>query len=213
MLPLRRQAVHTSLKEQGASRLAERRKDARYTLILRVGLLEQGGKSSLCLVKNISSTGVKVKIYTQPVRNSDVCLRVADEAPVHGHLVWVEGDVAGINFHEELDAATLLRVQQKLRPNRRRAMPRVAVEAVATLRTGGQTFRATICDISSLGARVRTRSGLVAGDRVMAALQDLPPIKAYVRWSDGEDSGLVFETAIPMQIIAGWIDGRVRLGV
>ena len=205
--------MRPSLKKQASSRLEERRKDARYTLVLRVGLLEQDGQSSFCLVKNISSTGVQVKIYTQPAPNSDVCLRIADEPPVHGHLVWVEGEVAGINFHEELHAATLLRIQQKLRPNRRRAMPRVAVEAVATLRTGGETFRATIRDISSLGARVRTRTGLVAGDRVMAAVEDLPSIKAYVRWSDGEESGLVFETAIPMQIIAGWIPGRVRLGI
>jgi len=41
--------------------LDERRKDARFTLILRVGVLEQRGKSALCLVKNISSSGVQIK--------------------------------------------------------------------------------------------------------------------------------------------------------
>ena len=44
---------------------------------------------------------------------------------VEGQVVWVEGDIAGMNFHEELDAATLLRVRQKLKPNRRRSTPRV----------------------------------------------------------------------------------------
>lgn len=92
-------------------------------------------------------------------------------------------------------------------------MPRVAVEASATMHSGGRVCRAEVCDISSLGARVRTRAPLSAGDRAMITLADMPPIRAYVRWSDGEESGLVFETAIPMQILASWIDGRIRLSV
>jgi hypothetical protein len=43
----------------------------------------------------------------------------------------------------------------------------------------------------------------------MVELQGLPAIKGYIRWSDGEESGVAFETMIPMQIIAGWINGRV----
>jgi hypothetical protein len=34
---------------------------------------------------------------------------------------------------------------------------------------------------------------------------------AFVRRSDGEESGLSFETPIPMQIIAHWIEGQLRL--
>jgi hypothetical protein len=114
--------------------------------------------------------------------------------------------IAGISFQQELDAATLLRVQQKLKPNRRRTTPRVAVETIATLRTAGRTCRGNASDISSLGARVRTRSPLIAGGRVIVTFADLPPINAYVRWSNADESGLVFETPIPMQIVAGWID-------
>lgn len=203
--------MRTSAKQRESGRPADRRAQERYTLVLRIGVLEQGGKASLCLVKNISSRGVQLKLYSQAVPDSPVSLRVADELPVHGHLIWLNGDIAGMIFEDELNAATLLRVQQKLRPNRRRSMPRVAVEAAATLRSGGRTCRAAVCDISSVGARVRTRAPLVAGDRATVTLADMPPISAYVRWSDGEESGLTFETPIPMQIIATWVDGRVRL--
>jgi PilZ domain-containing protein len=203
--------VSSSSDKSGARRLEERRREARYTLILRVGVLEQAGRSALCLVKNISSAGVQVKFYSKPAVDHPVALRVADEPPVHGRIVWVEGDVAGISFASELDGPTLLRVQQKLRPNRRRTMPRVNVEAGATVRTGGRTCRAIVSDISSLGARLRTRSPLAMGNRAIVSLDDLPAINAYVRWSDGGESGLAFETAIPMQIIASWIDGRIRV--
>jgi hypothetical protein len=178
-------------------------------LILRAGVLEQAGKSSMCLVKNVSTAGVQVKLYAALVPGAEISLRIADEPAVPGRIIWVEKDIAGISFHEELDAATLLRVQQKLSSTRRRAMPRVAVEAKATLRSGGRTYRAVVSDISSMGARVRSRPGLLAGDRIMVELQDLPAIKGYVRWSDGGESGVAFETMIPMQIIAGWLGDRV----
>jgi len=192
-------------------RLEERRGEVRHTLILRVGVLEQGGKSSLCIVKNISSMGVQFKFYAPPIVGATASIRVADETAVEGHVVWAKDDVAGMNFFEELDSRTLLRVRQKLKSIRRRNMPRIDVDASATLRSGGRVCRARVCDISSLGARVRTTAPLRAGDRAVLAFADLPSLNAFVRWSDGGESGLVFEAPIPMQIIAHWIDGRVRL--
>lgn len=202
--------MRSSLKEQDGWRLEERRKESRFTLILRAAILEQEGRSSFCLVKNISSTGVQLKVYSSAVIDTEAVLLVADEPAIRGRVVWMKDDTAGINFEDELDAPTLLRVQQKLRPNRRRAIPRMSVAASALLHSGGRTFRATVCDVSSLGARVRAPCMLADGDRAVVQLRDLPAINAYVRWSEGEEAGLVFETPIPMQIIAQWTEGRIR---
>lgn len=188
---------------------AERRKEARHKLILRVGVLEQGGRSALCLVKNISPSGVQIKCYAAPVVGVPASIRVADEAPIRGQLLWLEGDIAGMSFDEELEPAELLRVQQKLRPNRRRATPRVNIEASAYLRTGGHIYRAAVCDISSMGARIKTNSPLKPGDRAIVTLSDLPSLESYVRWTAGDEAGLVFETPIPMQIIAQWVQRRI----
>lgn len=201
----------SSLQRRDDWRLAERRKEARYTLILRVGVLEQDGKSSLCLVKNISSSGIQLRCYARPVVDAPASIRVADEPALRGRLVWMEGDIVGMSFDEELDAAALLRVQQKLRPNRRRTTPRVNVKAAACLRTGGRIYSAAVCDISSMGARIKTNSPLKPGDRAIVTLSDLPALESFVRWSEGDEAGLVFETPIPMQIIAHWIDGRIGL--
>jgi len=195
----------------GARHREERRSGERFTLILRVGVLEQMDKVSLCLVKNISSTGVQIKFYAQPIVGNEATIRVADEPPVKGHVVWIKGDVAGLSFDEELDSARLLRVRQKLDTSRRRSVPRVSVNAPATLRTGGRTRHATICDISSLGARIRTNSHLTAGDRAVISFAELPPVTAFVRWCAGNEVGLAFETPIPMQTIAHWIEGQLRL--
>jgi hypothetical protein len=204
-------SMRNSMKENDAWRLEERRKEGRYTLILKAGLIEQEGRSFFCLVKNISVSGLELKFYTRPKLNTEAILRVADEPPIKGKIVWISADNAGISFDEELDTPSLLRVRQKLRPNRRRAIPRMSVEAAASVRTGGRACRAVVYDISSLGARVRTRFALTAGARAVVEFTDLPPINAYVRWSDGEQSGLIFETPIPMQIIAHWIEGQTRV--
>src|SRR5690349_19146328 len=102
--------MRSSTQEVDAWRLEERRKESRFTLILRAGLLEHAGRTSFCLVKNISSTGVQLKFYTQPVLDGEATLRVADEQPVAGRIAWISGDIAGMSLREELDAATLLRV-------------------------------------------------------------------------------------------------------
>jgi hypothetical protein len=203
--------MQRSSEERDAWRLEERRKESRYTLILRAGVLEQEGKTSFCLIKNISTTGVQLKAYSQVFLDRGALLRVGDEQPVTGSVAWTDGDIVGISLHEELDTATLLRVQQKLRSNKRRAFRRMSVESSALLRTGGQVHRATVQDISSLGARVRGYARLRIGDRTIIELADLPSINAYVRWADGEDVGLAFETPVPIQIIANWIDGRSRV--
>jgi hypothetical protein len=203
--------MRSSAEERDSWRLEERRREPRYTLILRAGVLEQEGRTSFCLVKNISSAGIQLKVYSRPVLGADATLRVADEQPVSGRLVWIKDGNAGISFREELDPATLLRVQQKLKPKRRRALPRVAVEASAILRTRGNTLRATLCDISNLGARLRVSADLKAGDKATVEFPELPSISAYVRWADDEEAGLAFETPIPMQIIANWIEGRARV--
>jgi hypothetical protein len=123
----------------------------------------------------------------------------------------MEGDVAGMSFDHELGGAALLRVQQKLRPHRRRTTPRVNVRAAACLRSGGRIYPASVCDISSMGARIKTTSPLKAGDRAVISLGDLPSLESFVRWTDGDEAGVIFETPIPMQIIANWIDGRIPL--
>ena len=195
-----------------SSRINERRGQARYTLILRVGVLEQYGKSSLCLVKNISSSGVQLKCYSRrPVVDGHASIRVADETPILGRIVWLDDDITGMDFDQELDAEALLRVRQKLGPARRRSTPRINVEASACLRTGGRILHASVLDISSMGVRIRTSSPLVRGDRAIITLADLPAVDGYVRWSSDGEAGLVFETPIPMQVIAHWLEGRSQL--
>jgi PilZ domain len=188
--------------------LRERRSNKREIMILRAGLLEQDGKPFFCLVRNVSSTGIQAKLYGASARRGDVIVRVADEEPIAGRIVWIRNGNAGIAFDGGIDPTILLRLQQKLTPAKRRSMPRVKATSYGALLIDGRIIQAVLRDISSLGARVTTSRSLEVGALASIRLPNLPEMKAYVRWTECSNSGLVFETPIPMHIIGQWIDGQ-----
>jgi len=180
-------------------------------MIMRAGLLDQVGKPFFCLIKNVSSSGIQVKLYTSAAHTGKVVIRVADENPIEGQILWIRDGSAGISFDESIDSATFLRLQQKLRPERRRAVPRVKATSYAALLVAGRTIQAVLRDVSYMGAKVTTSRWLEAGTSISIRLPDLPEMRGSVRWTEGSDSGIAFETPIPMHVISQWIEGRLRV--
>ncbi len=56
----------TALRKSGE--LTDRRLTTRQTMILRIGLLAHGERSTFCLVKNISATGAQLRLYGRVAR-------------------------------------------------------------------------------------------------------------------------------------------------
>lgn len=195
---------------QGRDR-ADRRSENRQKMVLRAGLLHQAGKPFFCLVRNLSSTGIQITLYTSTARTGGVVVRIADEEPISGQFVWIKNRSAGISFDESIDSKTLLRLQQKLSPLGRRAMPRVKATSYAALLVGGRTVQAVLQDVTCMGARVTTSRSLEVGADASIRLPDLPEMRASVRWTEGSDSGIAFETPIPLHVISEWIEGRLHV--
>lgn len=190
--------------------VSERRSDSRDTIIFRVGLLNQGARPTFCLVKNISPTGAQVKLYGQVTVGLPVSLQIGDDAPVVGRVAWSRGDLAGIAFDNPVDLALLLRAAQKLAPTKRRSSPRVKTAARLVLRTNGRIYAAILCDISASGAQVRTFKPAKLGPAAVLTLPDLPPVKAYVKWTNDTHVGLSFAKQLPVELLADWLAGRLR---
>lgn len=189
----------------------ERRMRSRQKMVLRLGIIDNGGRVSFCLVRNISPTGVQVKLFGRVARGSEVRLRIGDEDPLSGRVMWVRNHLAGIRFEEILEPERMLRVTQKLGPTRRRSSPRVNASARAILRTGGRTYSAELCNISASGAKVRTQRRVSPGPSILLTLPDMAAIKTYPRWLEGDEMGLVFETPLPIEMISNWLNERVAV--
>lgn len=190
-----------------------RRSHDRFRMILRVGVLEQSDHTSFCLVRNISPTGLQVRLYTSSFKTGPAVIRIADEEAIPSEIVWIRNSFAGIKFGRCIDPESLLRFQQKLTPIRRRSLPRIKVAAQAVLRTEGRKLPAVLYDISSIGAKVRTYRALRDDLAVVLELPDLPSLRASVRWTHGLEAGVAFEKPIPIQAMADWIDGRIKVSV
>ena len=180
-------------------------------MVLRVAILQQGSASAFCLVRNISPRGVQVKLYGALEAGRDVDLRIGDEQPLSGKVVWVDDENAGIEFGADLEHDALLRVTNRLAPARRRASPRADATARAILRTAGRTLVGQLRDISATGAKIDLGRSVEPGSAVMVTLPELPSVKAYVRWADGQYVGLAVETPLPMQVIAACLDRCVNV--
>lgn len=144
------------LSLKATAEVTERRAASRQAIVLRVGIIDDGLRPSFCLVRNISSAGAQVKLFGHLARGSQVSLRLGDEDPLPGRVMWIRDDVAGIRFDELLEPKRLLRVTQKFEHTRRRSSPRVRASARAILNTDGRTYVAEVCDISASGVKVRT---------------------------------------------------------
>ena len=201
----------TSAAARKIGETADRRSSSRQTIILRIGVLAYAERSTFCVVKDISPTGAQLRLFGSVPADAAVALRVGDEDAVNGRIAWVRDMSAGIEFDDPIDATRLLRVMQKVAPVKRRSSPRVEAAARVLLRTGGRSYPAELADISAMGARVRALRPVRLGPSVMVTLPDLPTVKAFVRWTDETDLGLVFESPLPIQLIAEWMNQRVNV--
>lgn len=195
-------------------RSLERRGVQRQTMVLRVGIIDDGTKTSFCLLKNISADGVQVKTYCPMIPGTSVSISVGDQDSIPGRLVWYRDRLAGVQFSQQLAPDALLRVQQKRSPFRRRASPRAKLAAAdATLRTGGRMYRVRLDDISTSGAKVRTSRAVSSEGAALLELSDLPPIKTFIRLIHDHEIGLAFGTPLPIEILAEWVVARTQVNV
>lgn len=193
--------------------VTDRRADLRPTMVLRMGLLESEGKASFCLLRNISANGVQVKLYTPAREGGAVSLRVGDEDRAEGRFAWVRNGHAGIEFKDALDHNMLLRIKQMAASELRRASPRATATEFAIPRTGGHEYPATLCDISTSGAKIRTGRAIEPVRTAMLLLPRLPALRAFVRWTTGQAAGVTFEAPMPIEVITNWLsDQRLVTG-
>jgi hypothetical protein len=185
--------------------LPERRSSRRERIVLRVGVLTDESGACFCLVKNISQSGAKVKLYGPATVGSAVELRMGDESPLAGRIVWARDGLAGIDFDGAVEPEMVLRAAHKLAPTKRRSSPRVRAAGQVLLRSGGQIHAAALCDISTSGAKIRTSKLLEFGPSLAITLRGFPPMKAYVRWMDDAHVGLVFDDHIPVELLSEWL--------
>lgn len=186
-----------------------RSEDERHLTLFRVGSITIGDRRELCLIKNISAGGMKVRVYCTIEEGTRLSVELKSGEPVPGTARWVSGDNVGIAFDHPVDVIELLTLSMA---GPRPRMPRVEVDCFASARQGAEMYRVQARDISQGGVKIAVAASLTIGGDIVISLRGVEPIAGVVCWHDGECYGITFNKIMPLTVLVGWIqDQRERL--
>lgn len=187
---------------------ADSRSAKRYTPMIRTAKITGVAGEFLCVVSDISATGVSVRLF-HPLPN-DNWLKLempnGDQLPVE--TMWEREGRAGFRFAAPVDLSRVLagHSQWPKRPIR------LNLDMPATLAGLTGRFDATIRNISLQGAQVECATRLALDQRLRLSSKILPEIVTKVRWRNGAFYGLVFDNTFQfadLARIAGFAQGIV----
>ena len=183
----------------------ERRRSVRHTAVMQIAKIRLGaGREEMCLVRDLSTEGLKAEIYVSVETGTHVELEVRTGHKLSGCVAWAEPDMIGVSFDEPMPMAAMLahcsfdeRVGA-LRP------PRLNVDMNGVLKLGNEERAVRIGNISQAGVQIGAREPLHAGAPCAIALPGLAPRAAAVRWWRDDQAGLLLSEPFDYTEFAEW---------
>jgi hypothetical protein len=202
---MQRQPAASPPKRPGAR--PERRGEKRHLALLRVALLHAGPCKDLCVVKNISASGLAVRVYRDLPSGAKVQVEFRSGEMLEGSVVWKRGEDVGIVFPRTIDVEAVLASTWTIEAGRRRNLPRIEIECDGRMKRGTAIHQVRLQDISQGGARIRL-DNIVDPGGVVLTLPGLPPMSGVVRWASDTLAGISFNECLSFEMLARWIEAR-----
>lgn len=178
---------------------------------MRVGLIRTSRGEEMCLVRNISSSGLCARLYQEKRPGDVVQIELKSGGLLSGKIVWTRGLEAGIVFHAPIDLEQVLLSRWVSENGQQPRVPRVGITCPGILRVNGRSHSARVHNISPGGARLEMRSEIPTLAETVLFLPNLAPIAGHVRWSKGSTAGLSFNERLPLDLLTQWIDLQRRI--
>jgi hypothetical protein len=196
--------------QHGRKAQLDRRGHKRQRALLRVALLHTEGTKDLCVVKNISASGLSARVYRRLAGNSHVRVEFRSGELLSGSIVWERDWDVGIVFPKPIDVDSVLASRWITEEGRRRTLPRIDLACRGQLTAGSRSLNVMLQDISQGGARVQTEAPVTDLRNIVLSLADLPPIPGVVRWMGGTEVGISFNECVAFEQLARWIQMQRR---
>lgn len=184
-----------------AATTGDQRSGKRYTLLLRAGKLVLGAGEFLCLVRDVSDRGLKVRLF-HPLEIDPTCeIELGNGERLGIERVWQQGGQAGFRFAQApVDIHALIEESGPFpkRHLRLRLDPPLPLLATAD----GLAETGVLCDISQHGGAVAIERRLPIHAQVRINAPGLPERHARVRWRRGGMHGLVFQQGFRLDELA-----------
>lgn len=176
----------------------DQRAQPRLSLILRAAKLIGPSGEFLCIVRDISESGVRLRLFHPIVDQADLSLEIVAGQRFGIEKVWENSDEAGFRFTNTIDVQLFL--------NGKGPFPKrsVRLHLLYPARLGylDRTAAAVIHDLSREGARIETAEHLAIAQAIRLESDHLPALEATVRWRRQPYYGLVFRQVMSMEELA-----------
>jgi hypothetical protein len=184
---------------QDAAMSADLRSDNRVSLLLRAGKLIAQQGEFLCIVRDVSAGGVKVRLLHDLPAANRFELELANGENYPLELVWQIDGHAGFRFLDRpIDLVTV--VDEPSRFPKRGI--RLRLELPVRIRIGDELHAAKLCDLSQHGAQIEIEPGLAIGQRVSLCASGFAELESRVRWRRRGAHGLVFQRGFRLDELA-----------
>lgn len=178
----------------------------RFTLMLRVAKLVSSHGEYACVIRDVSVTGVRLRLFHALPAERHLVLTLANGESYFVENVWESapenareaGREAGFQFSAPIDVTAFMTESSQF-PKRQ---VRLALDLPAALAIRDVASPAVIRDLSQQGARIESERMLFVGQHLRLKTERLPQIFASVRWSHGSTYGLVFQNGFRLDELA-----------
>lgn len=178
--------------------LGEKRKAMRFALLIRSAKLVCSQGEFLCIVRDVSEDGVKLRLFHRIPLKGPVQLELSTGDRFAVERVWQDGKVAGFKFVDPVD---LPRFISETSPYPKRPV-RLRISLPATIRVDGKICDVEIRDLSREGISIETHFPLALEQKVTLQADKLSPRMASVRWRRSPSYGLALEHVLSFEELA-----------
>lgn len=178
----------------------------RLTLLLRTAKLVCEAGEFVCIIHDVSATGVRLRTFHPIPDHGEVALVQGNGAVHFLDRVWHKGDYAGFRFAVPVEVAEFV---SEPSPWPRRQL-RINLERPALIMAQGGVHTAGIVNLSQQGACVATDRYLALGQRLRLEAQGMPSRMGCVQWRRLPHYGLVFDQSMALPDFACMV-GELQL--
>jgi hypothetical protein len=190
------------------SKFDERRSSDRHVAVMLIAKVTSQGQQSICRIRDISTTGVKIETNIDLHACESVALELRSDLKMIGRVRWKRGQSAGIQFDAAIDLERyLLRTESKIDRIKARA-PRYRCSAGAMAFTDHGCFTCLVSDISLSGVgltNIPEKMKLRAGQTLRVISDGLSARHALIVWVDCDRVGLKFRQPIKYTELQEWL--------
>ena len=169
--------------------VAELRGAQRYTLLIRAAKLVSAQGEFVCVIRDVSETGVSVRLFHALPSDSVLELHMPGGQVYEMHPVWHRNKEAGFEFVKPVDVDQLVNEAGEY-PKRGL---RLNLYFPITIRTLTQEVEGLVENFSQQGARIECEGLFAIQQNLRIQSEEFEDIRAKVRWRRDQQYGVVFD--------------------